>query len=144
MPHSYASEYPPGVHIDDGIKRYFEDFYKTSDAPELHEKYADSFTEDAKFVLASKKVVGQAEILQVRKGMWTAVASRVHSPLKIFPFGADSNEVMIYGIVAYGFKDGRKVDVDWSARANLVKVGDTWKMAYYQVYLDTAAMQNAK
>jgi hypothetical protein len=60
MPHSYTSEYPSGVQIDDGIKKYFEDFYKTSDTPDLHEKYAGSFTEDATFVLASKKAVGRA------------------------------------------------------------------------------------
>lgn len=46
-----------------------------------------------------------------RKGMWAAVASRLHSPKQIFPFGEGSNEVMLYGNVAYGLKDGRKADV---------------------------------
>jgi len=41
-------------------------------------------------------------------------------------------------------KDGRKAEVDWAARANLVREEGRWRMAFYQVYLDTAAMQNAK
>lgn len=44
--------------------------------------------------------------------MWAAVASRLHSPLKIFPFESeDANEVMIYGNVAYKLKDERKAEV---------------------------------
>jgi hypothetical protein len=54
MAHQYKSEYPAGLQIDDGIKAFFEDFYKTSDTPDAHEKYADSFTKDATLVMASK------------------------------------------------------------------------------------------
>ena len=43
--------------------------------------------------------------------MWTAVASRLHTPLKIFPFGGGSQEVMLYGGVAYVLKDGRRAEV---------------------------------
>ncbi len=129
MAHSYKSEYPPGVQVDDGIKAFFEEFYKTSDTPDAHEKYADSFTGDATLVMASKKAVGtpgtellyshfqciylifRLEILQFRKGMWAAVASRQHTIFKIFPFGSGSNEVMLYGTVAYALKDGKKADV---------------------------------
>jgi hypothetical protein len=59
MAHSYKSEYPPGVQVDDGIKEYFEEFYQTSDTPDAHEKYADSFTKDATVVIGSKKGVGR-------------------------------------------------------------------------------------
>jgi hypothetical protein len=59
MPHSYKSEYPSGVQIDDGIKAFFEEFYKTSDTPDVHEKYADNFTKDATLIMASKKGVGR-------------------------------------------------------------------------------------
>lgn len=144
MAHSYKSEYPAGVELDDGIKAFFEEFYKTSDTPDVHEKYADSFTKDATLIMASKKGVGREEILEIRKGMWAVVASRLHTPIKIFPFGSGSDEVMLYGTVAYTLKDGRKATVEWAARANMVKKGESWKMGFYQVYLDTAAMQNAK
>jgi len=144
MAHSYKSEYPAGVQVDDGIKAFFEEFYKTSDTPDAHEKYADSFTKDATIIVASKKAVGSEEILQLRKGMWTTVASRLHTPHKIFPFGSGSSEVMLYGNVVYTLKDGRKADVEWGARASLVKDGGRWKLQFYQVYLDSAAAQNAK
>jgi len=130
--------------VEDGIKAFFEEFYKTSDTPDAHEKYADSFTKDATLVMASKKGVGREEILQIRKGMWAAVASRLHTPMKIFPFGSGSDEVMLYGAVAYTLKDGRKANVEWGARANMVKDEGNWKLGFYQVYLDTAATQNAK
>jgi hypothetical protein len=45
--------------------------------------------------------------------MWAAVASRQHSIFKVFPFGSGSNEVMLYGTVAYTLKDGRKADVSY-------------------------------
>jgi hypothetical protein len=63
MAHSYKSEYPPGIQIDEGIKQFFEEFYKLSDtAPvssDAHEKYADAFTKDATLIIASKKGVGR-------------------------------------------------------------------------------------
>jgi hypothetical protein len=37
----------------------------------------------------------------------------LHTPLKIFPFGSDSNEFMLYGTVAYALKDGRKANVSF-------------------------------
>lgn len=66
--------------------------------------------------------------------MWSAVASRLHDPLKIFPFG-DGNEFMLYGTVAYELKDGRKAEVEWAGRAELVQVNGEWRFKYYQVYL---------
>jgi hypothetical protein len=59
MSHTYASQYPPDTQIDNGIKAFFEEFYKTSDTPDAHEKYADSFTSDATLVIASKKGIGR-------------------------------------------------------------------------------------
>ena len=43
--------------------------------------------------------------------MWATVASRLHTLIKIFPFGEGSREVMLYGTVAYELKDGRKANV---------------------------------
>jgi hypothetical protein len=59
MAHSYSSEYPLEVVVDEGIKAFFEEFYKTSDTPDAHDKYADSFTGDATLIMASKKAVGR-------------------------------------------------------------------------------------
>tara|TARA_R110002060_G_scaffold24711_10_gene33586 strand:+ start:96 stop:329 length:234 start_codon:yes stop_codon:yes gene_type:complete len=64
MSHSYRSEVPQGIELDDGIRAFFEEFYKTSDTPDAHDKYADSLTADADFIMASKKAKGRdGEIL---------------------------------------------------------------------------------
>jgi hypothetical protein len=54
---SYASQYPD-VTIDPAIKQFYEEFYKISDTPDAHEKYAQSFTEDATVVMGSKTAKG--------------------------------------------------------------------------------------
>jgi len=46
--------------------------------------------------------------------MWSLVASRLHSPMKVFLFGEgtkETKEVMIYGTVKYGLKDERVAEV---------------------------------
>lgn len=54
----YTSQYPD-VPVDPAIKKYFEEFYNTSDTPGADEKYANSFTEDATLIMASKTVKGR-------------------------------------------------------------------------------------
>lgn len=73
--------------------------------------------------------------------MWEKVATRKHKPIKVFPFGPNADEVMLYGTVDYGKKDGTSATVDWSARAHLLKDDSEMKMDFYQVYLDTAAQK---
>ncbi|PBP28786.1 hypothetical protein BUE80_DR000303 [Diplocarpon rosae] len=142
--HTYTSAYPPGIPVDAGIQTFFEEFYQTSDTPDAHDRYTEYFTTDATLIMASKKGVGRDEILAIRQAAWAVVSSRLHTPVKIFPFGEAADEVMLFGSVKYVLKDGRRSEVDWAARANLVKVDGEWKLKFYQVYLDTAAMQNAK
>ncbi|CAI6084193.1 hypothetical protein V2G26_020211 [Clonostachys chloroleuca] len=141
MSHTYKSDYPSDLTTDPEIVQFFEDFYKTSDTPGAHDKYVDLFTKDAQFVLASKRSVGHDEITTTRHGMWTAVASRKHTIPKIFPFGNGTNEFMLYGSVALGLKNGIDAEVDWAARAQVVKSSSDgkWRMSFYQVYLDTGA-----
>ncbi|KAJ4324642.1 hypothetical protein N0V94_001212 [Neodidymelliopsis sp. IMI 364377] len=135
---AYTSEYPP-VEFDAAFKSFFEEFYATSDTADAHEKYVENFTKDATLVMASKKAHGSDEILALRKGMWEKVASRKHKAIKIFPFGPNSDEVMLYGTVQYGLKAGGESGLEWAARAHLVKENGRVKMDFYQVYLDTGA-----
>ena len=76
-----------------------------------------------------------SEILTLRKGMWEKIVRRKHTAIKVFPFGPNANEVMLYGTVQYGLKDGREATVDWAARAHLVKKDGAVMMDFYQVYL---------
>lgn len=55
----YTSQYPD-VPVDSTLKKYFEEFYKTSDTPGADEQYANSFTEDATLIMASKTVKGKS------------------------------------------------------------------------------------
>jgi hypothetical protein len=69
--------------------------------------------------------------------MWSVVASRRHTVLKLFPFGTKSDEVMIYGKVVHDFKDGGHAEKDWAARAELIRQSGNgpWQMKYYQIYV---------
>lgn len=135
MAHSYKASYPTHISVDPGIVVFFEKFYEVSDTPPAHEEYADSFAPDASFQIGIKEVKGRDAILAMRKGMWEAVASRKHTVYKVFPYGENATELMLYGKVQYGFRDGRETSVDWAARAEMVKVGGKWQFGFYQVYL---------
>ncbi|KAF1918964.1 hypothetical protein BDU57DRAFT_124640 [Ampelomyces quisqualis] len=137
---NYKSE--TQLDLDPDFKSFFEDFYATSDTPDAHEHYVKYFTDDATLIMASTKVHGSDEILALRKSMWEKVESRSHNPIKIFPFGAYADQVMLHGTVKYGLKSGGEKEIDWAARAKLVKEEGKVKLAFYQVYLDTAAMAN--
>ena len=67
--------------------------------------------------------------------MWEKVSSRRHVAEKIFPFGENSNEVMLRGTVKYGLKAGGESGLDWGAYARLTKVDGEVKFEFYQVYL---------
>ncbi|KAL9075313.1 MAG: hypothetical protein Q9161_001690 [Pseudevernia consocians] len=141
----YKSSYPSTPQVPPSLRHFFETFYRISDTPGAHEEYVESFTRDGVVIMASAKAEGSDEILSLRHRMWSAVSSRSHHPTKIFPFAPVSEseaEVMLYGTVEYGFKEGGGggEGKDWAARAVLVKdegggLGAGWKMRFYQVYL---------
>ena len=150
----YVAEIPDGVFFDPEYRKFLKDFYATSDIPGAHEKYANQFTLDATVIMASHRVKGTTgiisehfgllipsspdfflAIIEMRKKMWEKVASRKHTPEKIYPFGSNSDHVMIHGVVDYVNKDGKQAHVDWAARGHLVKVEHAIKMDFYQVYL---------
>ncbi|WAO92398.1 Hypothetical protein NCS54_00990500 [Fusarium falciforme] len=141
MDGSYSVQCPPDQSVHPDIVAFLQSFYSVSDTPGETEKYVDMFTEDSTFVLASKKAAGHAEITTLRQGMWEAVASRKHQLFQIFPFGKGSDEVMLYGTVALQLKNGGSAEIDWAARAELVRsaAGGNYRFKYYQVYLDTGA-----
>lgn len=71
----------------------------------------------------------------MRKAQWERIQSMVHTPLKVFPAGSNSNECMLHGTVEFVLKDGRVSSLDWAANARLVKEDGRVKMEYYHVYL---------
>ena len=73
--------------------------------------------------------------------MWEKVQNRLHRPLKIFPYGPNADEVMLFGKVQYGLKTGGQSSVEWAAYARLKKVDGSAKMDFYQVYLVSSGEQ---
>lgn len=59
MAHSYKAQYPAGSSVDAEIVKFFEDFYTVSDIPGQDEQYVDMLTEDATFIIASKRAEGR-------------------------------------------------------------------------------------
>ncbi len=133
---TYKGQTPSDLAVDSRIVAFFERFYAVSDDPAAHEEYAQSFTPDADFAMGSKKVAGYADILALRHGLWSGpVRTRKHTLEKIFPFGRDSNELMLYGSVFYELKNGKDITVDWAARAVMTEYQGALRFKLYQVYL---------
>lgn len=75
------------------------------------------------------------EILTLRHNLWTHVASRKHSPTKVF-FGGP-RELMLYGTARFVLRadaDKQEVEVPWAGRV-VFGEGEELKMRFYQVYL---------
>ncbi|KAB8068329.1 hypothetical protein BDV29DRAFT_199480 [Aspergillus leporis] len=123
---------------------FLESFYATSDTESQHDKYVESFTDDAILIMGSKVAKGSEEIRGLRHGLWTHVKARKHFPTRVY-FGGE-RELMLYGTVRYVLKadPGNEVEVPWAGR---VVFGDEWKglkMRFYQVYLDPTAQSGKK
>ncbi|KAM3419159.1 hypothetical protein BST61_g5103 [Cercospora zeina] len=141
----YSASIPSDGTVKPEIQSFFESFYAISDTPDAHERYADQFTPDGILIMASNKVQGRDDIIKMRHDMWGKVATRSHKPAQLYAFGSGADDIMLHGTVDYTLQDGRSTTVDWSARAHFSQVaGGELKMDFYQVYLDTAAMANAK
>lgn len=132
------------VSVSSRIVAFYENFYAVSDNPDTHEEYARSFTSTADIIMGTKAAKGYDEILELRKAIWAGpIISRKHILEKIFPFS--ENEVMVYGNVTYGLRNGKEVTVDWAGRTVFEDADgdDGLKMRFYQVYLDSAPVANA-
>ena len=135
---TYKATFPPSIKLDTRIPAFFERFYAVSDtnSEECHTQYANSLTKEGTLIMGIKEVQGYDSILEFRKGLWTGpVKTRLHTLDRIYPFGDNSNEVMLYGHVDYSLKNGKDITVNWAGRANMVEEGGDLKMKFYQVYL---------
>ncbi|CAK7242728.1 MAG: hypothetical protein STHCBS139747_004227 [Sporothrix thermara] len=128
---------PADGSVDPRAVAFFDSFYKTSDTPTAHEEYARSFLPDATFVLASKKAVGYDQILATRQAMWATITSRKHTIYKIFSFGPQSKEFMLYGHVKHTPETGKDIEKEWAGRVELAE--DANGELKFKFYQDTAA-----
>ncbi|KAF7589313.1 hypothetical protein BBP40_004466 [Aspergillus hancockii] len=124
---------------------FLESFYAISDTESQHDKYVESFTEDATLIMGPKVANGPKEILNLRHGLWAHVKLRKHYPTRVYFSG--ERELMLYGTVRYVLKadPGNEVEVPWAGRVVFGEdEGNGSKMEFYQVYLDTAAQSGKK
>ncbi|KAH7358801.1 hypothetical protein B0T11DRAFT_341029 [Plectosphaerella cucumerina] len=142
MTHSYESEWPQGVTVDQDLVAFFRSFYEISDIEGVVDQYVDQFTPDATFIPATRTLKGHDQIRAIRAAQWQKVGKRTHSIDKIFPFGSNSNELMLYGTVAMESQEGSKGSLDWAARAIVSKDAPDgkYRLKFYQVYLDYGAI----
>ncbi|KAJ5256570.1 hypothetical protein N7478_012674 [Penicillium angulare] len=143
---SYRIEYDTALAPPRGadIVAFMNDFYNTSDNEELHERYVQSFTDNATLIMGPKEAKGTDAIRTLRHGLWTHVATRKHAPTRIFFSG--ENEIMLYGGVNYRLKANQENDVyvPWAGRVVFDLGKEGIKMQFYQVYLDPSAQSGKK
>ena len=136
---AYKGATPSDLNVDPRIVPFFERFYAVSDDPNAHEEYAQSFVPDADFTMGAKKTAGYKGILELRHGLWSGpIKTRKHTLHKIFPFGATGEggkELMLYGTVDYGLKNGKDVTCEWAARAVMAEYEGGLRFKLYQVYV---------
>ncbi len=84
------------------------------------------------------------EILALRESMWEKVSSRLHTVLEVFPFGKDSNNIMLHGTVNYGFESSNSMTLEWAARAHLVHEQEQAKLDFYQVYIVRSSLMTLR
>ena len=80
---------------------------------------------------------GHAGVQAFREAGWEKVSTRKHTVQGIFPSPTKPDEeLMLYGLVDYGNKDGSKKDgVEWAGRMTLAKDTDgSLRIRFYKVY----------
>lgn len=120
---------------------FVEAFYAASDVgPAGHEDYVSYYAPDATLIMGPTQYKGHSGIRNFRETGWEKVATRKHICKGTFFNGAKPDkEIMLYGTVDYGFKDGtQKSGVQWAARMLLthsIMDKEPPKIAFYQVYI---------
>lgn len=61
-PSQYISFAAPDV-LSDKVRSFLADFYSISDTPNVHETYADQFSDDAEIVMGANTVKGREGML---------------------------------------------------------------------------------
>lgn len=121
------------------IQSFIKDFYAASDVgPSGHTAYVSYYQPDCRLAMGPIDYEGHAGIQKFRETGWEKVATRKHTVLGTFTNPErPEEEVMLYGTVDYGFKDGTKKEgVEWAGRMELAKDSEgVLKLRYYEVYI---------
>lgn len=126
--------------VSAAVSNFVSELYRASDVgPEGHDAYVDLYLPNATLVMGPATYEGHEGIKQFRVGGWEKVASRKHICKGIFQ-GENPDEVMTYGTVDYGFKDGSKKEgIEWAARLLVDQSSGSPKIKFYQVFIVSCA-----
>lgn len=121
------------------VQAFVDELYTRSDVgPAGHDAYVDLYLPDATLVMGPTTFKGHEGIKQFRVAGWEKVAKRVHVCKGVFPSATDpEGEVMTWGVLDYGFKDGTsKENIQFATRLQLGKDAQgALKIKFYQVYI---------
>jgi len=130
----------PTQPFDNDFLDFIRHFYETSDVNDrdFDVKYAECFVSEGILVMPAKRAVGAREIIALREGAWGDISTREHTVLGIVPFRPHASDVLLWGTVKYGMKDGSTKESDWAAKGSFVRVDGAVKWKDYKVYTNSA------
>lgn len=129
----------PNTITDPAVKSFIERYYAVSNDADVHDDYAGLFTSNGEFSMNEKKATGTQQIRDLRKGIWSHVPGRDHSPVQIYTHGDDQMDLMILGEVSYKHHHGHETAADWAAKMKLQKENGEIKVAKYHIIVDSKA-----
>ena len=80
----------------------------------------------------------EADILELRKSMWSKVSSRKHT-YTCYSSPERPSTYLLEGEVLYGLKDGGEKRVKWVAKADFEGAGMERRLRFYQVFLNVGS-----
>ncbi|KII96180.1 hypothetical protein PLICRDRAFT_694220 [Plicaturopsis crispa FD-325 SS-3] len=128
------------IPVNDAVPKstneFLASFYAVSDksGPAAHAEYTSHFLPSATLIMGPKIFPGHGGVHTFREGAWEHVERRRHVIQGVF--AGSEGEVMLYGTVDYGMKDGTQVEgVQWAGRMVLSPTDRGPKISFYQVYI---------
>jgi len=138
-----STSFQPSPLLPEVKANFIKGFYAVSDDPTKLDDYVAHFTPDAEVKMGiAPSATGAEGIRKLRSSMWSVIATRHHRPMGVYVLDAEAREVMVYGDLDLGLKNGERVYIQWSGRI-VFGPGPDLKMSFYQVYMDTGPIQAA-
>ncbi|KAL8292059.1 hypothetical protein RQP46_001525 [Phenoliferia psychrophenolica] len=115
---------------------FLNNFYEVSDQsdPAAVDRYLAFLTKDVKFTMGLVSMEGHDAVRKMRESMWGGVATRKHTPERVYPANEAGDELMLYGTVN---------GVGWAGRIVFEEAEGELKMSSYQVWLDSSPLVTA-
>jgi len=128
--------------LPSSYQSFIASFYAASDASpaadaSANDAYVSHFLPHSTMIMGPITYEGHAGLHRFREAGWEKVALRKHVVKGVFPSLTSPDELMLYGTVDYGMKDGSsKEGVEWAARMVFADpTVEAPKLKFYQVYI---------